>query len=381
MVEILGRKADAKHEQAKTRMPELDGLRGCAILLVLIWHYFANQLSGELGWLIIVLKTSIGFTWSGVDLFFVLSGFLITGLLLDNRTSPNYFKTFYVRRVCRIFPIYYLHLTLFALLILAGIDEIALFDWLFQNNVIPLWSYATFTQNVFMGMNGNFGPHWLGITWSLAIEEQFYLILPLVVRFVPRPLLPSLFLSLCILAPILRHAVPGFVAFVLTPWRADCLLFGALLACGFRNPDFMSTVKKYWKHLNFLFVALIVGVGFMNFSGYLLKGGTFTHFWLALLFAMLLLLPLIHREGMLARALRNRILIWLGTISYGVYIFHQTVSGLVHGLIRGTYPHIGSWNDLLVTLLGLAITLVLAQLSYRGVESKIIAYGHSFSFR
>lgn len=323
----------------------------------------------------------MGFTWSGVDLFFVLSGFLIAGLLLDNRTSPNYFRTFYVRRVCRIFPIYYLHLSLFALLILAGIDQVASFSWLFQNNVIPLWSYATFTQNVFMGMNGGFGPHWLGITWSLAIEEQFYVILPLIVRFVPRPLLPYLLLSLCILAPILRHAVPGFIAFVLTPWRADCLLFGALLACGFRNSDFVRTVKKHRNLLYFFLIALIIGVVFMQFRGYLVPGGAFTHFWLALLFAMLLLLPLIHREGMLARALRNRMLIWLGTISYGVYIFHQAVSGLVHGLIRGTYPRIGSWNDLLVTILALAITLALAQLSYRAVESKIIAYGRSFSYR
>ena len=115
MLEIKDRTANAKHEQVKTRIPELDGLRGCAILLILIWHYFQNQLSYELGWPIVYLRKLIGFTWSGVDLFFVLSGFLIAGLLLDNRTSPNYFKTFYVRRVCRIFPIYYLHLSLFAL--------------------------------------------------------------------------------------------------------------------------------------------------------------------------------------------------------------------------------------------------------------------------
>ena len=99
------------------RIPALDGLRGLAILLVLLWHYLQNLLRDELGPAAVQLKRALALSWSGVDLFFVLSGFLIAGLLLDHRGSERYFRTFYIRRVCRIFPLYYAHLALFALVL------------------------------------------------------------------------------------------------------------------------------------------------------------------------------------------------------------------------------------------------------------------------
>src|SRR5216117_2710692 len=89
------------------RIPELDGIRGLAILLVLVWHYWASRVHPPLGSAFAGIWMLCGLTWSGVDLFFVLSGFLIGGVLLEQRDSANYFKTFYVRRVCRIFPIYF----------------------------------------------------------------------------------------------------------------------------------------------------------------------------------------------------------------------------------------------------------------------------------
>src|SRR5688572_2235793 len=86
------------------RIQQLDGLRGVAILLVLVWHYLPCQIATDSTGFLLVLRRLFSLTWSGVDLFFVLSGFLITGILLDNRGASNLFRAFYFRRVCRIFP-------------------------------------------------------------------------------------------------------------------------------------------------------------------------------------------------------------------------------------------------------------------------------------
>src|SRR5580704_17724235 len=99
-------------EMKETRLPELDGIRGCAILLVLIWHYVPCEISASEGAAHVVSR-ALGLTWSGVDLFFVLSGFLIAGILLDNRNASNYFRVFYIRRVCRTFPLYFLLVGIF----------------------------------------------------------------------------------------------------------------------------------------------------------------------------------------------------------------------------------------------------------------------------
>jgi peptidoglycan/LPS O-acetylase OafA/YrhL len=115
-------------------------------------------------------------TASGVDLFFVLSGFLIGSILLDNREAANQFKVFYLRRFCRILPIYFVWIALFFVL-----GKLLLNDWLFASRY-PAWSYPTFTQNFFMSNIGGFGAGWLAVTWSLAIEEQFYLTAPLLIR-------------------------------------------------------------------------------------------------------------------------------------------------------------------------------------------------------
>jgi peptidoglycan/LPS O-acetylase OafA/YrhL len=98
------------------RLPELDGLRGCAILLVVIWHYVSQPANPAPGTVLALLVQPFKIAWSGVDLFFVLSGFLIGGILLDHRSSPRYFKTFYIRRICRIFPLYYFWIALYLLI-------------------------------------------------------------------------------------------------------------------------------------------------------------------------------------------------------------------------------------------------------------------------
>jgi len=161
------------------RIPALDGLRGVAILLVLLWHglFEMNANSRVLSGLLALGKLS----WSGVDLFFVLSGFLIGGILLDAKDSPHYFTTFYIRRAYRILPLY------FAVIGVAySIGHLSTdFGWLgadLATMKIPWASYPTFTQNLWMAYLGTYGSFTLAATWSLAVEEQFYLTAPLLIR-------------------------------------------------------------------------------------------------------------------------------------------------------------------------------------------------------
>src|SRR5712692_10605079 len=211
-----------------------------AILLVLIWHY------------VVVQQTTVGvfnrvflLSWSGVDLFFVLSGFLIGGILMDHRQAANYFQVFYVRRICRIMPLYFLWIFLFVVFgIVVPLRNEAL-SWLFAQP-LPLWSYTTFTQNIVMARAG-LGPNWLGITWSLAVEEQFYLALPLMIRAIPPRRLPLVLMTLIVAAPILRiiliarYGAQGYLpGYVLTPCRADALLLGVLCAYVMRHEELRS---------------------------------------------------------------------------------------------------------------------------------------------
>src|SRR5271155_4280107 len=145
------------------RIPELDGLRGIAILMVLVYHYT--------GW---------RWGWTGVDLFFVLSGFLIGGILMDAKSATNYYSVFYTRRFYRIVPLYAVTVCMLPLLLATH------YEWFTVGNKIPWYAYATFTQNFWMVKLEKLGTMALAVTWSLAIEEQFYLTLPIIVRNVSR---------------------------------------------------------------------------------------------------------------------------------------------------------------------------------------------------
>lgn len=355
------------------RIPELDGIRGCAILLVLIWHYLANQLPNP-AVLPTIVQRALGLTCSGVDLFFVLSGFLLAGILIDNRDSQSYFKVFYLRRVCRILPVYFVFLVVFLLLSVPTAHRIPTFNWLFASPM-PIWSYFTFTQNVFMGLAGNFGNGGLAVTWSLAIEEQFYLLLPVLIYVTPRKSLVPVLVGFITAALALRFVSYGFFAYVNTPWRADTLLTGSLLACGVRSQRFMTFAACNRR--------IIVGVVLGLSAGLLLTDpfdpllGPFVFFLTALFYAGLILLASLYDVSLL----RNRALVGLGIISYGVYLFHQTVSGLVHGLTGKPVPVMASGTDVVATLLALVLTVVLATLSYYFLEKPIIDYGHRFRYQ
>jgi len=372
----------------RPRIPELDGIRGLAILLVLVWHYFATLVHPEPGSWLRSLKLAAGLGWSGVDLFFVLSGFLLGGILLEHRDSPTYFKTFYARRGCRILPIY------FALVIVAAIASGLLrgtrnagFVHLFDRPM-PLWSYFTFTQNFMMVSVSGFGAPALSATWSLAVEEQFYLFLPLLIRFVPRGPLPGVLILLIVAAPICRgllwsEAAPGFAGFVLMPARADALLLGVLAAVAIRDPGFAAAFARNRLALGCVFVGLFGGMVTLSIHLWNMPPIAFhlaAQFWIAAFYTMLIVWATAKTSGALGALMRFPALRALGVVSYAVYLFHVPVLETVFALARGQPPALRATSDAMLILASLAVTISLAALSWRFVERPLLRLGHRFKY-
>ena len=368
------------------RIPELHGLRGLAIAMVVFFHYISFAIQTRPQGLMGFLFSRSRLLWCGVDLFFVLSGFLIGGILLDSRDSPNYFKTFYIRRFCRIVPIYLLFAACVVLaywLIYRPVG--ARLDWAFAGT-LPWYSYISFAQNMWMAKFLAPGMKVMDITWSLAVEEQFYLLLPAIIRFVRRSALPRVFLTGIFIAPILRiyfymHFPKHFTApYLLLPCRMDSFFVGALCAYWSRDPETWKKLvaRRIWIQITLL--VLVLGALVMNESPF----APFTEWlgfdWIAVLFAAAMMLALTNTEGVIGRALRWKWLRGLGTIAYGTYLFHMLVYCLCMGLIAGHGYWLASWKDLGVTVLSLGITLALAKLSWRYFEGPIVRRGHIWQY-
>ena len=373
------------------RIPELDGLRGLAILLVLIWHYGFDANSAEGHRWLFYLKDACSLFWSGVDLFFVLSGFLIGGILLDARNSPNYFKTFYTRRVFRIIPIYTVVVGVFYLGLVAGIPgRLTGSAWLFGPTV-PWYAYATFTQNIRYAIGEPASPTWLGVTWSLAVEEQFYLILPAVVWFVSRRRLPYVLGGAILAAPLLRlflnlnYSHGKLASFNLMPCRADALLLGVVGALVVRRQSIWESLKNQRQGLLSAWIVLLAGLPvFILFkqtdSVLSFWMSTVGFSWLALFYLGLLLLALLYSDGWLGRILRTSWLKALGTISYGVYLIHWGVLGLIFAIFRSRSPWAETPAERGLVLLALAFTIAIASLSWTVFEKPLLKIGHSMKY-
>jgi peptidoglycan/LPS O-acetylase OafA/YrhL len=362
--------------KASSRIPELDGLRGLACLLVVSWHYFGATTQVTPSTLAASIRAIAG-PWglSGVDLFFVLSGFLIGGILQDHRESPRYYRTFYTRRVCRIFPVYYSVIAALLLVLTFSLQKHfpGMSEWLLKD-LMPIASYLTFTQNFWMAaaIVSNGGGRWLAMTWSVAVEEQFYLLFPMVARNVTIRSLPVVMVSVIVVAPLLRGIVDahGWWSYALLPCRFDCLGVGVLAACLVRRRQAREYLTGNRSSLYCGMLLCLCGLKFLNQP----LGLHYT--WLALFYGCVLLIVVLHPQSSAAALCRNRGLRALGLISYVVYMYHQMFNGLVFAIVRGHSPVLAGWADFELLLLALALTLGVATLSYLVLEKPILALGH-----
>ena len=374
------------------RIPALDGLRGIAILLVLLRHAVFGVTSVQ------GIETHSRFasfviacgqlSWSGVDLFFVLSGFLIGGILLDARSSPRYFQTFYIRRAYRILPLYFLVIGLSLLPHL-----LAQFSAARAAHTTPLplpwWSYATFTQNFWMACLGVFGPSGMGITWSLAIEEQFYLSIPLLIRNVRPRNLVIVLLMVIACAPWLRVLLhssmtyPGLASYVLMPTRADALCLGVLAALLVRNEVFWNWLQSNRRTLWSVTGVFFLGVAYMTWQGYDALSFAMTTWgfsWLAASYTCILLIAVSSSRGPASRILQNPSLIRLGTLAYCSYLVHVAIMNALRHPLKAHFPQLPVAAWLVGGILGIALTLAVAALSYKYFEKPLLKRGHQYSY-
>lgn len=356
------------NEILSKRMPQLDGLRGVAIAMVLLFHYVGFAADGAPR-LVVFALTPLSLGWAGVDLFFVLSGFLIGGILLDARGSSNYFRAFYARRVCRIFPLY------FAFLAVAALCTV-LMRWPTE---IAWWWFPTYLQNFWMAAHNQSGNTVLGPTWSLAIEEQFYLTLPAVIYFVSPRNLPKVLFGGIVLAPIVRVALflarPGLGLLMLLPCRMDALLIGVAAAYLLRRPGAWEFFEAHRRHL-WTAIELLT----MACLAFLLRGfqeGLFIFAYaviydvLALLFACVLVVSLVDRQA--ARILQARWLMALGTIAYGVYLIHPLALRLSASLLP-------SAGRVACAIIAAIATIAAAKVSWEFFEKPIVKIGRSIGY-
>lgn len=353
------------------RLPALDGLRGLAILAVLLLHFTVYGGPPPAGGIDGLFYRAAQAGWIGVDLFFVLSGFLITGILYDAKGSATYFRSFYARRVLRIFPLYYGALAVFLLLVPA-----------LRRDAFWYWTYLS---NIQIAREGWPDSGALGHFWSLAVEEQFYLVWPVVVLLLGRRSLMAACWACLAGSLLLRVGLhlmdQETAAFVLTPARLDSLAAGALLALAARGPEGLAPVARRTGAMAGACAIALLAVA--SWRGGLPAEdsvvGTVGHTLLAGLFASILALAAAASPGaFLIRGLSSPFLVFFGRYSYGLYVIHHPLLFLKPESLSATasLP-----SRLLFILLATVVSVALAWVSWHLWEKRFLQLKHLFPYR
>lgn len=355
-------------------MPELDSVRGVAVLLVLLFHAFgmSTGVSGAPPW----GKLFLGFAaagWTGVHLFFVLSGFLITGILLSSRDRTDYYQRFYKRRALRILPACYLVLFLLAIFSRSGLVDRHV-SWSFLGLGFVFLANVT---NLF-GVTAQYT-----VLWSLAVEEHFYLFWPAVVKRLSRSHLAIIAGGIFLLCPLLRsfYFLHKFQYGAGYTWlNADGLACGALLAIGARGllarrkPMALAGGLLILLSLGGFLAARTLGIAYAR----TFAGGTFRLTLLSILFAGFIAVALALGSSAHCRLVDIKVLKFLGDISYGLYLIHMMVFDFVDKAAQTYFPayHDPTFTWLILrAAIGISLSISLAYLSRWTFEEWFLRLG------
>lgn len=306
------------------RIPELDGFRGIAVLMVMIEHVY------EVGGVPPVsMPDPVYFLlthgWLGVDLFFILSGFLITGILLDERSRGDYFQSFYRRRALRILP---LALTC---LVVCSVLYVHRYDRAFALS-FSLAALFCANLNILFGVLPVPGA---GVMWSLAVEEHFYLLWPVAIRRLSQPTIACFAAAIVLLSPLARglamhYGVRPQCVYQLSWFRFDGLAIGALLALFVRTRHF--TIRKTWiAALGWLGILTILTLALRPYGVFDAKsvlGEALRYTQAQGLFGASMAVCLAHRGTAWTRVLRSHFLAWTAALSYCLYLIHMPIGDL-----------------------------------------------------
>jgi peptidoglycan/LPS O-acetylase OafA/YrhL len=371
--------ATAPKEFMPAHIRALDGVRGIAILLVIAHHWIQSSASIPIHGYLQSIAIPLAFVGqTGVDLFFVLSGFLITRILLSVKAQPNGIRNFYCRRALRIFPLYYM--ILFAVIVLTPAD--VRHDQLRMNahdtGLFWLWGYgANFAQWYYKDWLYGALDHF----WSLAIEEHFYLFFPFLVLLCNKRTLTFACLALIAVsigsrAWFFMVAGNGIAPYILTFCRLDGLVCGALLALAERSHLLTKRLSMPLAGLLVCFTAASIGVHYNLLGPW---GPSLLSSFEALLFAAFIALAVIHKDGIIGKVCGNPVLVFFGIYSYGLYAYHHI---LRPPLVPVTlFYDVHKPNNAAVSygLFHLALCTVVAVLSYHLIEKQFLKLKSRFS--
>ena len=392
----------------RKHFPALDGLRGIAVLLVLVCHYSFWLAPPNRALAFAKLMSFQG--WIGVNLFFVLSGFLITGILLDSKGQQYYYRNFYARRFLRIFPLYY-GVLLAVLLVIIALRAVRPGLYSRDHNAHAIlaampwfWTYTTNIGLAFFYVNAS----WLTHFWSLAVEEQFYLVWPLAVLVLTPRRLIAFCAALAVLALACRAGLtlagaPSEANYFFTPCQLDSLAMGAVAAVVARDPALLAPLRN---NLAWISGALLLLIGAVLLAGPFLGfvigpipaqaiayGAASSHTalkgrssaWaldafptlLALGFAATVLYSSLPGTGVLKRAISCKPLRITGGYAYGIYVYHLILLELV-AAVCFRIPRIrlavqeNVWCSILFILANVLLTSAVAFASYHLYEKHFL---------